>query len=74
MLFVFDGDESVGLAKWRYVTPGLMNDSLVELLDDPETDTVQPGEVVLTDGHLTLTHDAQVRLVGNVREAGGRPR
>ena len=29
MLFVFDGDERRGLAKWRYVTTGLQNDSLV---------------------------------------------
>jgi hypothetical protein len=35
---------------------------------------VQPGEVVLVDGHYTLIHDARVRLVQNVREAGGRPR
>lgn len=75
MLFVFDEGETAnqGLAKWRYVTTGLMNDSLVEILDNPETDMVEPGEIVLTDGHYTLIHDARVRLVGNVRAAGGRP-
>jgi len=75
MLFVFeaDADGQNGLAKWRYVTTGLMNDSLVEIVDNPETDTVQPGEIVLTDGHYTLIHDAVVTLVGNVRAAGGRP-
>jgi RND family efflux transporter MFP subunit len=74
MLFVFEPDSgAVGLAKWRYVTTGLMNDSLVEIVDNPETDTVQPGEIVLTDGHYTLIHDARVQLVGNVRAAGGRP-
>jgi membrane fusion protein (multidrug efflux system) len=73
MLFVFEADGQDGLAKWRYVTTGLMNDSLVEILDNPETDTVQPGEIVLTDGHYTLIHDARVTLVGNVRAAGGRP-
>jgi HlyD family secretion protein len=73
MLFVFDGDERGGRAKWRYVTPGLSNDSLVEIVPNEETDSVRPGEVVLTDGHYTLIHDARVRLVDSVEEAGGRP-
>jgi membrane fusion protein (multidrug efflux system) len=73
MLFVFEGEGSEGLAKWRYVTTGLMNDSLVELVPNPETDMVEPGEVVLVDGHYTLTHDAPIRLVTDVRAAGGRP-
>ncbi len=74
MLFVFTGEGQTGLAKWRYVTTGLMNDSLVELVDDPEVDEVEDGEIVLTDGHYTLIHDATVRLVNDVRSAGGRPR
>ena len=73
MLFVFEGEGQTGLAKWRYVTTGLSNDSLVEILTDRDTDIVEPGEWVLTDGHYTLIHDAQVRLVPSVREAGGRP-
>jgi RND family efflux transporter MFP subunit len=73
MLFVFEGEGQTGLAKWRYVTTGLRNDSLVEILLDRDTDVVEPGEWVLTDGHYTLIHDAQVRLVPSVREAGGRP-
>ena len=73
MLFVFEGEGATGLAKWRYVTTGLENDSLVEILEDPDTDMVEPGEWVLTDGHYTLIHDAHVRLVRNVRAAGGRP-
>jgi len=74
MLFVFEpGEGDEGLAKWRYVTTGLMNDSLVEIVENPETDMVQPGEVVLTDGHYTLIHDAMIRLVSDVRDAGGRP-
>lgn len=74
MLFVFEGEGSTGLSKWRYVTVGLANDSLVEIVQNPETEMVEPGEVVLVDGHYTLIHDARVRLVQNVREAGGRPR
>jgi RND family efflux transporter MFP subunit len=73
MLFVYEGDGSSGAAKWRYVTTGLMNDSLVEIVANPETEMVQPGEWVLTDGHYSLTHDAHVRLVENVAAAGGRP-
>jgi RND family efflux transporter MFP subunit len=73
MLFVFEGEGQEGLAKWRYVTTGLVNDSLIEIVENPETDMVQPGEVVLTDGHYTLIHDAGVRLVADVRAAGGRP-
>jgi hypothetical protein len=73
MLFVFEGEGQTGLAKWRYVTTGLSNDSLVEILPDRDTDMVEAGEWVLTDGHYTLIHDAQVRLVRSVREAGGRP-
>ena len=75
MLFVFDGQEGGrGLAKWRYVTTGLQNDSLVEIVPSEETETVQPGETVLTEGHYTLIHDARVRLVADVRGSGGRPR
>ncbi|HEX2093170.1 MAG TPA: efflux RND transporter periplasmic adaptor subunit [Longimicrobiaceae bacterium] len=73
MLFVFEGEGDRGLAKWRYVTPGRQNDSLVEILPSEETDSVRPGERVLTAGHLTLIHDARVRLVDDVKDAGGRP-
>ncbi|MGH7720880.1 MAG: efflux RND transporter periplasmic adaptor subunit [Gemmatimonadaceae bacterium] len=73
MLFVYEGDERGGLAKWRYVTTGLANDSLVEIVENPETEMVQPGETVLTDGHYSLIHDAKVRVVKDVRAAGGRP-
>ena len=34
---------------------------------------VEPGEVVLIDGHHYLAHDTPVRLVDNVEAAGGRP-
>ena len=71
MLFVFED----GLAKWRYVTTGLQNDSLVEVVANPETEMVRPGEIVLINGHYTLIHDARVRVVASVRgEDGGRPR
>ncbi len=69
MLFVFED----GRAKWRYVTTGLANETLVEVVRHPDTGMVEPGEMVLTNGHYTLIHDANVRLVESVREAGGRP-
>ncbi|MBV9109168.1 MAG: efflux RND transporter periplasmic adaptor subunit [Gemmatimonadetes bacterium] len=70
MLFVFDGQGGTGLAKWRYVTTGLQNDSLVEIVPSEETDSVKPGEVILTDGHYTLIHDARVRLVDDLKDEG----
>jgi membrane fusion protein, multidrug efflux system len=74
MLFVYEGDERGGQAKWRYVNPGLANDSMVEILGaGEEPDSVLPGETVLVDGHYTLIHDARVRLVEDVQAAGGRP-
>jgi HlyD family secretion protein len=75
MLFVFDGSGDTGLAKWRYVTTGLQNDAMVEIVPYAETDSVKPGEVVLTEGHYTLIHDARIRLVEALADsAGGAPR
>jgi membrane fusion protein, multidrug efflux system len=73
MLFAFEGEGATGLAKWRYVTTGLANDSLVEIVANPATELVRPGERVLVNGHYTLIHDARVRIVESVRESGGRP-
>lgn len=75
MLFVFetedDGSE-VGTAMWRYVTPGRENETLVEIVPSDEG-MVEPGEVVLVDGHHYLAHGVTVRLVEDVAGAGGRP-
>ncbi len=74
MLFVFEGEGDRGRAKWRYVTPGLEGDSLVEIVPTEEYPGVRPGEIVLVDGHFYLIHDAPVRLVEVWGEgAGGRP-
>jgi len=67
LLFVFESTSGArGLAKWRYVDTGAENETMVEVLpnDDPDR-TVRPGEVVLTGGHHTLTHDARIRIVQN---------
>lgn len=71
MLFVYQGQGSQGLAKWRYVTTGRQNDSLVEIVPDTDTDSVKPGEVVLTEGHYTLIHDARVRLTDEAPRDSG---
>ncbi len=63
------------MAECNYVTTGLDNDSLVEIIDNPDTEMVEPGQIVLIEGHYTLIHDAVVRLDENPRRAeGGRPR
>ncbi len=63
-----------GRAKWHYVIPGMNNDLLVELLPSTEyPDRPQAGEIVLTDGHQFLTHDAAVNVVEDLAVAGGRP-
>ena len=75
LVFVFEGEGDRGRAKWRYVTPGRSNDTHVEILEDPETEMLAPGEIVLVSGHYTLSHDIPVRLVDNVAKAeGARPR
>jgi RND family efflux transporter MFP subunit len=47
-----------GLAKWRYIEPGLENERFVEVLKG-----VKEGDEIITDGHLTLAHDAEVKIV-----------
>lgn len=75
LVFVFEGDGDKGRAKWRYVTPGRSNDTHVEIVENPDTEMLAPGEIVLVSGHYTLSHDIPVRLVDNVAKAeGARPR
>ena len=65
VVFVFapsDSGSASGRARWRYVSTGLENDRFVEIVPGEETGTLEPGEVVLTEGHTTLAHDARVRL------------
>jgi len=69
VIFVFEPTEpgsSTGNAQWKYVTTGQENDRFVELIPAPEgeEETFVPvgGELVLVDGHATLTHDARVQI------------
>lgn len=65
-------EEGRGMAEWRYVTTGLRNETHVEIVDHPETSMLQPGEIVLVDGHHYLAHDTPAQLVGDVVAAKGR--
>lgn len=55
-----------GLAKWCYVETGLENEEYVEVLESKFE--LQPEELVITDGHFTLIHDAPVRVVEAKKE------
>ena len=53
-----------GRAQWVYLTPGRSNGQETEVLPDSSTGQipVAVGDTVLVEGHLTLTHDAPVRV------------
>jgi HlyD family secretion protein len=61
LVFVVKG----GRAQWVYIFPGRTNGAETEVLPDSASGQipVQPGDTVLIEGHLTLTHDAPVRLI-----------
>ena len=74
MLFVFNEEEGeIGRTEWRYVTTGLENDRVVEIVENTETSMVDPGEIVLVDGHHFLGHDAAVQLAEGDAPAGAEP-
>jgi len=79
VVFVFEPDEEGGTngrAKWRYVLLGLESDDLVEIVapgPDDDEDFVEPGEIVLTGGHTTLSHDARVSVARMDDEDGASP-
>jgi RND family efflux transporter MFP subunit len=58
-----------GKAEWVYVTPGRSNGRETEIQPDSATGrpAVAAGDTVLVEGHLTLTHDAPVRLIAKER-------
>jgi RND family efflux transporter MFP subunit len=64
-----------GRAQWTYVTPGRTNGAETEILPDSSTGAIplEAGDTVLTAGHLTLTHDAPVKLVAPEESAGAAP-
>ena len=68
LVFAFEalsgGQAGEGLAKWIYVRAGLANRDVVEIMEDDSATTLETGTLVLTGGHLTLIHDARVRIGG----------
>ncbi len=60
-----------GRAQWVYVTPGRSNGVDTEVLADSATGLipVKAGDLVLVEGHLTLTHDAPVRVIQKAEQA-----
>lgn len=63
-----------GRAQWVYINPGRSNGTDTEVLPDSGTGLipVEVGDEVIVEGHLTLTHDAPVRVV-NADTTSGRP-
>lgn len=54
-----------GRAQWTYIVPGRSNGVFTEVLADSSSGEipVRPGDAVIVDGHLTLTHDAPVKVL-----------
>jgi multidrug efflux pump subunit AcrA (membrane-fusion protein) len=53
-----------GRGQWTYIQPGLSNGVDTEVLPDSSTGQIpiKPGDQIIVDGHLTLTHDAAVTI------------
>jgi RND family efflux transporter MFP subunit len=49
-------------AKWVYVTLGARNDHLIEIERVAQGGPLEPGTLVIVDNHLTMTHDAKVKV------------
>jgi RND family efflux transporter MFP subunit len=61
-----------GKAQWTYILPGRTNGVDTEVLPDSTSQQVPVavGDTVIIEGHLTLTHDAPVRLVAQQEREG----
>ena len=62
-----------GRAQWTYILPGRSNGRLTEVLPDSVSGLlpVNAGDQVIVEGHLTLTHDAPVRVVASREKSPG---
>jgi RND family efflux transporter MFP subunit len=49
-------------AKWVYVQLGQQNEQLVEIARIDQGGPLEPGTQVIVSNHLTMTHDAKVRV------------
>ncbi len=64
-----------GRAQWVYIFPGRTNGQETEVLPDSSSGQIplNAGDVVLVEGHLTLTHDAPVRVIQRAEQPSRRP-
>ncbi len=64
-----------GRAQWVYINAGRSNGTDTEVLPDSGSGLipVEVGDQVIVEGHLTLTHDAPVRIVNVDTGATGSP-
>lgn len=64
-----------GRAQWTYILPGRSNGRVTEVLPDSVSGVipVNVGDEVIVQGHLTLTHDAPVRVVAAREQNPGSP-
>ena len=62
-----------GKAEWVYVNAGRTNGRETEILADSATGVIplKPGDMVLTANHLTLSHQAPIRMVP--KKSGDQP-
>jgi HlyD family secretion protein len=51
-----------GRAEWVYITTGLANDRVVEVAKVLQGGPLDPGTPVVVSDHLTLTHQAKVKI------------
>jgi RND family efflux transporter MFP subunit len=58
LLFKVEGDR----AKWLYVVTGESNDHLVEITSVLQGGTLDPDDRVIVSDHLTLAHDAKIKV------------
>ncbi len=67
LVFVAKG----GRAQWVYILPGRSNGLDTEVLPDSSTGQIPVGvgDTVLVEGHLTLTHDAPIRVTAAAERA-----
>jgi len=65
-----------GRAQWTYIQPGRSNGVETEVLPDSSTGLIpiEPGDQVIVDGHLTLTHDAAVTIAALREREESAPR
>ncbi|HXV13792.1 MAG TPA: efflux RND transporter periplasmic adaptor subunit [Candidatus Krumholzibacteria bacterium] len=67
LVFKVEGDR----AKWLYVEVGASNDHMVEITGVLQGGTLEPDDRVVVSDHLTLAHDAKIKVRRTV--ASGDP-